>query len=475
MTSAIGLTEVQERGIAARNGDVGDFSHAVHDWVMEPYQDAWAMALEEENRVVIICPPDTRKTSTVQSFIEQTIGKNPDVRILWLMKAGIQAETTVMAVAETIEFNLVFQEAFPECVPNFDAKWNKTMLYVKRKRPGRDPTLMGCGFNGPYQGLHFDIIVIDDPTNQEDVFSPTTMNMQRNKLRGVIMDRLDDGGRIIAILTRWGEEDLVPTLRELKFKVVTMPIMAEYPWGGGELIPISPTRWTISDLMRMREEKTEALFDLTYMCDPFAAEGGIIRRHHIHYWDRGNLPTGNTVTLMAVDPAASLQTRADPSGIATGVLELRTRTLYITEVYRKRMEVMELENAISVRAKGLARLVAVGLETKGFQLTLFQRMRREKRLPIMELPYRTKVQARLKAKGLDNDKTSRAYAVAQCLANGSTLLAHNLGYHDGVSVESELCGFPNMKHDECVDLVAFLRAMADCYVPAKTRVRMSAG
>lgn len=472
------IDEVRQLAMVARHGDVANYSEAVHNWKTEPYQDAWAEAFDEENRLLIICPPDTYKSSTVQCWIEQKIGLDPNIRILWLMKAGSQAEARVMSVAETIEDNSVYHEAF-HVEPDKNAKWSKTALYVKRTRHGPDPTLMGCGFNGPYQGMHFDVIIIDDPTNQEDVSSPATMERQRAKLRGVILDRLVESGRIVAIMTRWGEDDLVPTFKDIGFRIVTMPVMADYPWGP----TISPTRFPLDRCIKLRHDKTDAIFDLTYMCDPSAVEGGIIRRDYIKYWASGpipydqqhntvGLPLHNTVTFMAIDPAASLRTYADPTCIGTGVLDIKSRALYVVDLWTKRAPEHEVDFELKRRAAQTANLVKIGVETKGYQLTFLQRLRREGKLPVSELPYRTRRQSMMKAAGLDNDKTGRAFSVAQMFNANRLFLSKDLPYVDGVSVESELVSFPFAKHDDRLDVIAFLCAMADTYTGQKVRVKL---
>lgn len=490
--TADSVSEIKLRALAAKNGGAREYAKAVHDLDIQEYQEAWDYALAHENRLVIICPPDTYKSTTIQHWIEKKIGEDHNIRILWLMNAGEQTQKRVMAIQETIEQNNVYKEAFG-VIPNYDAGWTKTAFFVKRDRRSPDPTLMGCGFGGPFQGLHFDIIIIDDPTNQEDVSSPTTMERQRLKLRGVILDRLVEGGRIVGIFTRWGEEDLLPTFKEIGFRVVTMPIIGKYPWGP----TLSNDRFPMDRCMAIRHDKTEAIFDLTYMCNPRAVEGGIIRREQIKYWYpsyksagggwvNGNLPESGTITLCAVDPAASTRNWADPTGIGVGVLELKTRKLYITDLIRKRMELWEVEAELYRIAQHSANLMAVGLETVGFQLSWFQKMKRENRLPIRELPYRSKKQTQSKALGLDRDKTGRAVMVAKGFNDGQILLPEKPDargeYHgtgpadlpllDGVGVESELTAFPFGAHDESVDVIAFLRAMADTYQPAKLRVRI---
>lgn len=471
MTSLLldqGLSEIQLRGIAARDGDVSDYSVAVHDWSMEPYQESWAEVLESENKTLIICPPDTRKSTTVQCWIEKKIGENPNIRILWLMKAGAQAQARVMAVAETIESNQVFREAFPEVLPNKNAQWSKTALYVTRSRHGPDPTLMGCGFNGPYQGFHFDIIVIDDPTNQQDVRSPSTMEDQRGRVRGVIYDRLVEDGRFVAILTRWGEDDLVPVFHELGFNVITMPIIGDYPWGP----TISNKRFPLSRCEQIRIDKTDAIFGLTFMCDPYSVEGGIIRRSYLRYWGPENMPLNGTVSLMALDLAASTRNWADPSVIGTGILEVKTRKMFVADIWAKRCEALEFETEFLRRAKHTQRLVSIGVETIGYQLSFLQRLKKTSNLPVKELKYRTKVQNVHKPSGLDRDKMGRAIYVAQRFNANQLFLPKNSPYVEGISLESELVSFPFGKHDDRMDVIAFLCAMADGFSSPKIVVNM---
>lgn len=454
------------RGLAARHGDLSSYAYGIYGHQIEPYQLAWEEALNSLDRVVIVCPPDTRKSTSVQYWIERAIGQNPNIRILWLMNSGTQSEKRVMTVGQTLTSNPFYRRAFPSVIPDPEGQWTKSALYIKRQISSPDPTLMGVGWDGPYQGFHFDRIILDDLTDQKDVFSPTTMEMQRLKLRGVILDRLAENGRIVAIMTRWGENDLLPTFIELGFTVIEMPVVGDYPWGP----TLSNRKFPIESIPKLRRDKTDALFNLTYMCNAQAMQGGIIRRDSIRYWDKDNLPSDATLTLMAVDPAASTRTWADPSCIGIGLLAPMTRKTYITDLWTGRVEIQDLEKEILKRAQRTAGLVAIGLETVGFQLTLMQRLRREYKLPVRELPYRTRRQAMNKAIGLDKDKMGRAiYVESKFLAN-KLFLSRDLPMSSGVSVETELCSFPHGKHDDRLDVISFICALADAYSMPRIKV-----
>jgi hypothetical protein len=473
------LSDLGVKALAARDGDARTYAKAVHNREYELYQDAWAEALETSNRTVIVCPPDTYKSTTVRDFVEREIGNNPNVRILWVMNTGEQAQKQVMAIRQCIESNNVYKAAF-NVIEDTDAQWTKNVLFVQRDIEDPDPTLMGTGLNGPYQGLHFNIIIIDDPTDQDDVKSPTTMLSQVEKIRGVILDRLmkngnihyQHTGRIVVILTRWGQNDLVPVFADMGFTIYEMPIVGPYPWGP----TLSPTRFPMEEVNRIHQDKRDVLFALTYMCNPQAVRGNVILREHISYWTAALIPEHPMQFVMAVDPAASTKDYADYSAIATLGVDIKTKWIYLVDMWAGRVETPDLEAQIVRIAKRTAGLRTVALETVGFQLSLLQGMRRRYQLPFKEIPYRTKKNVQTKVLGIDRDKTGRALYLDALFASGRLFIPRDMPLLDGVSLEDELCSFsPTNSHrnDDRMDALAIGCVMAESLVAGvSTKVKL---
>lgn len=467
------LTELDARAIAARHGGIEEYARAVHNYRLEPYQLAWAHALETRDRVAIVCPPDTYKSTTVQLMIEQTTGRNPDLRTLWLMNTADQAEKRIIAIRQTIENNAVFQRAFT-LRPNKLATWTNSQLFLERSYVSPDPSIMATGFLGAYQGFHFDRIIIDDPTDQDDVRSPKTMEAQRTRLRGVLTDRLVEGGQIIAIFTRWGDNDLLPTLREMGFTIVRMPVIGAYPWGE----TISNRRFPMTRCEEIRRDKGDVLFALTYMCDTSALSGTLIKREHLAYWDDSMVPEVGMPVFMYVDPAASTRTSADYSSIHTVGYDYSRRRILELDRWVGRVEVPALREEIAKRAQRTAGLVAVGVETVGFQLSLMQDLRRQYQLPLVEVPYRSRRNVQSKALGLDRDKTSRALYLDQLFTSGRLFLSPHLraDMYDGVSMETMLMHYgaeTNTYHDDPCDSLAGASALAEASVPQTTELSIT--
>lgn len=243
----------------------------------------------------------THNSTTVRMRIEWEIGINREGTHLLPMNTATQAQRQVMSVAETIERNERYRRVFPWVVANPKRGWSHEVLYVKREDEANpDATLYGTGWDGPYQGVHVDRIWPDDPTDQQDVMSPAVMEQQRARLHGVLIDRLKAGGKINGILTRWGENDLVRDFRGMGFCILENPIEGKYPWGR----LLFPEKFGDDRLLEIRQGKggegpmSGQLYQLTYMCNPAAAEGAMLKREWwrvysavpemervIHSWD----------------------------------------------------------------------------------------------------------------------------------------------------------------------------------------------
>ena len=168
---------------------------------------------------------------------------------------------------------------------------------------------------------------------------------------------------------------------------------------------------------------------------------------------------------MGVDPAASLKTWADNSAFALIGLDVRNGKKYLVELWAGKMEVPELKEFLYKRAKGVAHLRGFGLETKGFQLSMLQDMRRRYRLPFMEIPYRSQKNSRLKVAAMDNDKVGRLLYLAGQFSSDLLFIPRDLPLVNGVSFESELASIPMRKVDDRMDALTIACVLADAHIP----------
>jgi predicted phage terminase large subunit-like protein len=123
-----------------------------------------------------------------------------------------------------------FQLAYPTVKPDEGRGWGRGDFYVKGAPEGANPTVFTAGIGGPILGKRFDLIILDDPTTWDQARSDVVMEGQKHWLRTTLVTRLpperqppEGIGRMVVILTRWGENDLVPELKKLGFIHINMP------------------------------------------------------------------------------------------------------------------------------------------------------------------------------------------------------------------------------------------------------------
>ena len=263
---------------------------------LQKHQEVWADILMRPGNDVIVAPPGTWKTTLCQRLVAYLMGREPEQATLWLMNADEQAARNIMAVQQIVT-SKGYQAVFPDMKPDRARGWSKQDLFQKfgPKAPRgsaekADPSLAGRGLTGDFQGMHPTHLIIDDPTKPQDLQSPATMSQQRHLVRGVIYDRLKKRVGCIAhgikvICTRWGQDDLVKTFKEMGFTIHAFPIIGEYPWGrllfeleypDDEIEKIRLAKRTVGF-----EEEFYAVgdvFEMTYMCNPQQTEGILVKR-----------------------------------------------------------------------------------------------------------------------------------------------------------------------------------------------------
>ena len=265
--SQVTVAQEEARDELARRS-FSHFCERVHGVTLTPHMLFWARHLVDPiySRVAIVAPPETYKSRVIRMFLEWDIGRDLEGTTLLLMNTAQQAESQSVALAATLEENEVYKRLFPRVIPDKVRGWTRSRRFVARGSVSNpNPTLFATGIDGPYQGIHVGKIITDDLTDQKDVYSPATMEQQRLRVRGVLPDRLErDKGRWFSIYTRWGENDLHQEFSDLGFTIIEMPIVGDYEWG--ELL--FSDRFPMELIEKIRSDKGEGLFRMTYMCDP---------------------------------------------------------------------------------------------------------------------------------------------------------------------------------------------------------------
>ena len=150
--------------------------------------------------------------------------------------------------------------------------------------------------------------------------------------------------------------------------------------------------------------------------------------------ERSSLKVGSFVDL-----ATSTRSRADFTVIATvGIDSLQN--IFILNIHRGRWEWPDAYEAI-VQEVLSQKVLLLGVETAGYQLSSFQELIRDSRLKSLAIfPV-----------SVDSDKVSRSLLVSARAANGRLYYPRGAGWAE--TLISEFVNFPAGRHDDIVDAV----------------------
>ena len=263
-------------------------------------------------RLIVNMPPrHTKSEFASYLFPAWLMGKRPDLKIIQATHTAELAVGFGRKVKNLIDSD-DFRDIFPEIKLATDAKAS-----------GRWSTNGGgeyyaVGVGGALAGRGADLCIIDDPVSEQDALSPTSLDSIYEWYTSGPRQRLQPGGSIIIVMTRWGIKDL--TARVIakqseggadKWEVVEFP--AIFPDTNNVLWP---EYWSREELDGVKASIPVAKWNAQYMQNPTAEEGAIIKREWWNVWDIDKPPPCSYI-IQSYDTAFSKNDRADFSAITT--------------------------------------------------------------------------------------------------------------------------------------------------------------
>ena len=163
------------------------------------------IASGESKRLIVNMPPRHTKSEFASNYLPAwMIGKNPKLKI-------IQAtHTAELAIRFGRKAKHVIDS--PEYQDVFD-----TTLQEDSKAAGRWETSQGgeyfaVGVGGAMTGRGADLLIIDDPHKEKDLLSRDAFERAYEWYTSGPRQRLQPGGRIVLVMTRWSTNDLTGQL-----------------------------------------------------------------------------------------------------------------------------------------------------------------------------------------------------------------------------------------------------------------------
>ena len=384
------------------------------------------------NRLIINMPPRHTK-SEFASFLLPAwmIGRNPKLKII---------QTT-----HTTELAVRFGRKAKHLIDSPDYKrFFKTTLREDSQAAGRWETDQGgeyfaAGVGSAITGRGADLLIIDDPHSEQDAMNPEALERAYEWYTSGPRQRLQPGGKIVVVMTRWSLKDLTGSLigaqkgiKSDQWEVVEFPAILP------DEKPVWPEYWKLSELESVKASLSIQKWNAQWMQNPTSEEGSIIKRDWWRKWDKDYIPELYHV-IQSYDTAFLKKETADFSAITTwGVFYPNPDSgpnLILLDAMKERLEFPELRRR-ALEQFHYWKPESVVIESKASGLPLTYELRKMG-IPVINFT---------PSKG--NDKHSRINAVAPLFESGQ-IWAPEASFAE--EVIEECAAFPFGDHDDLVD------------------------
>ncbi|MBT4285160.1 MAG: phage terminase large subunit [Rhodobacteraceae bacterium] len=400
-----------------------------HKKIAEKFND---IANKKIKRLIINMPPRHTK-SEFASFLLPAwmVGRRPDLKIIQ------STHTTELAIrfgrkAKTLIDSPEYQQMF------------KTTLREDSQAAGKWETSQGgeyyaAGVGSAITGRGADLLIIDDPHSEQDALNMSSMERAYEWYTSGPRQRLQPGGTIVVVMTRWNMKDLTGMLlksqKELKsdkWELIEFP--AILPSGK----PVWPEYWKKDELEGVKASISIGKWNAQWMQNPTAEEGSLIKREWWKVWEKDTMPPLEHV-IQSYDTAFLKKESADYSAITTwGVFrpnEDSPPNLILLDAVKERLEFPELRKKAMEQYRYWNPETVI-IESKASGLPLTYELRK------MGIPVINFTPSR------GNDKHARVNACAPIFESGQ-IWAPDMKFAE--EVVEECASFPYGDHDDLVD------------------------
>lgn len=254
---------------------------------------SWLVDLEagKRTRIMVSMPPRHGKSELISYWYPfWLLVRNPKRRIIL---ASYEADFAA-------EWGRRVRNAVLEYGQPFGLELDGTSAAANRWRVTAGGGMFTTGAGGALTGRGADVLIIDDPIkNAEDAGSETIREKLWDWFQTTAFSRLEPGGYVIIIGTRWHEDDLIGRLERasrpgddgivhgLDWDVLRFPAIAEPedPLGRAVGEALWPERWDIDKLNVIRKGYTAYHWSSLYQQTPTPEEGGGVKRKWWNYYE----------------------------------------------------------------------------------------------------------------------------------------------------------------------------------------------
>ena len=387
----------------------------------------------ELKRLIVNMPPrHTKSEFASHLFPAFFMGRHPTAKLIQTTHTGelaIRFGRKAKNLIESEEYNSVFPHVTLAADSKAAGRWESN----------HKGEYFAAGVGGAITGRGADLLIIDDPHSEQDALSPSVLESHYEWYTSGPRQRLQPGGAIVLVMTRWSVKDLTGKLLEAqgkdemtdKWEVVEFPaVINEKPmWGNF---------WSMKGLMGVKASIPLTKWQAQWMQAPTSEEGALIKREWWQTWEGEKIPNLEFI-IQSYDTAFSKKESADFSAITTwGIFDPdngKGKALILLDAKKDRWNFPELKKEAMEQYKYWEpEMVIVEAKASGMPLT---HELQKSGIPVINFT---------PSKG--NDKHSRVNSVAPLFEAGAIWAPKKTFAEE---VIEECAAFPFGDHDDYVD------------------------
>tara|TARA_R100001460_G_scaffold27471_4_gene55295 strand:+ start:1489 stop:3012 length:1524 start_codon:yes stop_codon:yes gene_type:complete len=430
----------------SQNGFLDYVKHMWPEFINGRHHRIMAEAFErvakgELKRLIVNMPPRHTKSEFASYLLPSWyLGRFPNKKVIQTSHTAELATDFGRKVRNLVD-NPIYKDVFPNVSLQSDSKaagrWNTS----------HGGTYFAIGVGGAVTGKGADLLIIDDPHSEQEAVlaevNPDIYDKVYEWYSSGPRQRLQPGGAIVIVMTRWGKRDLTAQVVKAsvqrggeEWEVIEFP--AIMPSGQ----PLWPEFWDLKELTALKDELPAHKWAAQYMQEPTGAEGAMIKKEWWKIWE-GDRPPVCDYIIQSWDTAYSRSTRADYSACVTlGIFRRdddddnsRENQIIILDAFKDRLEFPDLKQKALELYRDYEPDCCI-IEAKAAGSPLIHELRS------MGIPIQDYTPTR------GNDKITRVNAVTDFFASGMVWYPQTRWAEE---VVEEFASFPAGEHDDLVD------------------------
>ena len=437
LTEALKSKELQREG---QDSFIRYVKHIWPDFIEGTHHKIFAEKLErvakgELKRLIVNMPPRHTKSEFASTYFPSWIlGRNPKLKVMQITHTAELAFRFGRKVRDVID-----SPEYQDVVPGVQLKADSKSAGRWETNGGGEAFYSGIG--GAVTGRGADLLVLDDIHSEQDALSPTALENAWDYYSSGPRQRLQPGGSIVIVMTRWSTKDLTGKLLAKQgeehadqWEVVEFP--AIFPETGNALWP---EYWSLPELEGVKASLPVSKWEAQWMQNPTSEEGARLKREWWKTWKHDAVPQMQNV-IQSYDTAYTKKETADFSAITTWCVfypdENSSRpALLLLDVKKGRWDFPELKR-VAYEQFTYWDPDTIIVEAKASGLPLTDELR-QAGIPVVNY-----------SPGKGQDKIARVNAVAPLLEAGMVYVPETRWAEELVE---ECAAFPFGDYDDLVD------------------------